>query len=257
MLISCELFSGPEQIMSKKLTKSLRLALTLISFSGCALASPSPLEVLETQYPSLHKLYVEYRSYEPGLSDYAKRQGFRRPFELLGTVVHEKIHIASMVHQGFFIDGVYYEPYLKKEAWPTLTNNDVRPHMVPEERGTIYSLYVLNTPGNRLGNVLDEINAYSHVAAFICKNEPESAEKQTRNLIGLMHLQEAFLRVTRQSRPDEYLKVSNSREVRGAIQTISTRAVQALRTCGVADVIIPSRETNYFLLLDKRPPLKR
>lgn len=216
-----------------------------------ACAASLPVDILREQRPTLYKLYADHHSYRDALGEYAYRQGFRKPFENLGTVVHEMLHITSAVHQGFYIDGIYYEPYVRPDAWLPLRNKDVRNYMVGEERGPIYSVYAANTPQNSLGNVLDEINAYSHVAAFICRNEPESSEKQVRNLVGHLHLQEAYLRTGRTFLPQDYLKMAESREARGAIETLFGRAVQALRACGVADVGIPSREVTFFLTVKR------
>lgn len=216
----------------------------------------SPADVLKKQEPALYALYQEYSSYQAALGEYANRQGFRAPFEKLATTVHEEIHIASAVHRGYFIDGIYYEPYLSREAgaqapWPSLANKDVYSFVLPEEKGVIYSVYMPSTPNNHLGNVVDEINAHAHVAGFVCVNEPDSAPKQIRNLVGHLHLQEAYLRVLRLSRPAEYLNLANDRESRGAMVAISTKAWEALRRCGLTDNAIPSREMKYFMALNK------
>lgn len=232
--------------------KNSQWAIALIFFCGmkAAVAAAGPEEVLQSAYPKLHELYVESQTYASGFREYASRQGFRQPFENLATVVHEMIHVASAVHAGYFIDGVYYEPYVSSGAWPRLTNKDVQPLMQLEERGIIYRVYMPSTQGNNLGNVLDEINAYSHVAEFVCKNEPGSGGKQVANLIGHLHLQEAYLRVARMTRPAEYKMMSESRAARGAIRTLFERAVRGLRACDVPDISIPRKEALYFISLE-------
>lgn len=226
--------------------------LFVLAAAGQAHAAPDPIDSLKQQEPALYKLFLESNSYGRQLAAYAQQQGFRQPYENLGTTVHEMIHIASAVHAGFFIDGVYYEPYLRADAWPTLKNSDVGNSLMPEERSLISSVYLPNTPKNTMGNVLDEINAYSHVAGFICRNEPASGEKQVNNLVGHMYLLEAYLRTARTRLAVEYMKLAASRESRGAIETLYGRAVDALKACNVPDAKIPGRETRHFLGLGKQ-----
>lgn len=218
----------------------------VLALMGAAHAA-APLAVLKQSSPALYKLYQTYPSYHQTFVDYANRQGFRRPVENLATVVHEIIHIDSHVHLGYFIEGVYYEPYLTRSAWPSLTNKDVQPYMTGAEQGVIYRYYVLNSPDNHLGNVVDEINAYGHVLQFVCRNEPESADKQIANLAGHLQLQEAYLRTLRLRLPAEHTRLARTRESRGAISLISQRAWAALKGCGVAEAAIPGQELIYFL----------
>lgn len=225
---------------------------TLLAFASNLNAQVLPVDILRQQYPALYKLYRDSSRYARPLADYATRQGFRQPYENLGTVLHEMIHIASAAHDGFFIDGIYYEPYLQCGAWPSLSNADIDKYLTPQERTIISAIYLPNTPNNNLGNVLDEINAYSHVAQFICDNEPLSAEKQVRNLLGHLQLQEAYLRVVRTTSPVEYRQLAASRQSRGAMVTLNARAVQALRACGVGEVRIPAAEVEYLLRLSDK-----
>lgn len=222
-------------------------AVLVLAGLGTSTAGAVPADVLQVQAPSLFRLYQEYAGYQPALREYANRQGFRAPFENLATVVHEMIHIASAVHAGFFIDGVYYEPYVVKSAWPALTNSDIMGSLLPEERGVISAFYLPSTPRNTMGNILDEINAYSHVAGFVCLNEPGSGVKQVHNLAGHMLLLEAYLRQARTRLPADYIKLAASRVSRGAIETLYFRAVAALKACGAVDPQIPGRETKHFL----------
>ncbi len=197
--------------------------------------------------PSLHRVYLAYQPYHAALGEYARRQGFHGSFERLGTVVHEIIHLDSFRHQGFFVDGSYYEPYVKAQAWPGLTNQGVAPHLLPHERGAVFDLYVRNTPQNHLGNIADEINAYGHVLPFICRHEPTSTGKQVRSLIGFLHIVEGYLRTLRTVMPGEYQKLAASRETRGALVLIIERGWAALRECGMSNAAIPVSEATQFI----------
>jgi len=223
------------------------------SIGGTAVAG-APVDALRAQAPTLFALYQEYSSYQSALGEYANRQGFRAPYENLATIVHEMIHIASAVHRGYYIDGTYYEPYLSREngsapAWPALKNKDVYPYVLPDEKGVIYSVYMPSTPNNHLGNVIDEINAHAHVAAFVCENEVDSGAKQVRNLMGHLHLQEAYLRVLRLSRQADYRALVADRESRGAMVSITAKAWDALKRCGVPEAAIPAKELRYLMTL--------
>lgn len=233
-------------VAGAKLAYSFIFAALLLCASNLNAQVP-PVEIFRQQYPALYKLYLDNSRYARPLADYATRQGFRQPYENVGTVLHEMIHIASAAHDGFFIDGIYYEPYLHRGAWPSLSNADIDKYLTQQERTIISAIYLPNTPNNNLGNVLDEINAYSHVAQFICENEPLSAEKQVRNLLGHLQLQEAYLRVVRTTSPAEYRQLAANRQSRGAVVTLNARAVQALRACGVAEKKIPALELGYLL----------
>lgn len=226
----------------------------VLTVAGAAAAAPLPVDALRSQAPALYTLYQNYSSYQTALGEYANRQGFRAPYENLATVVHEMIHIASAAHRGYYIDGVYYEPYLVRDsggppAWPGLSNKEVYPYMLPDEKGVIYSVYMPSTPNNHLGNVIDEINAHAHVAAFVCENEPGSGAKQVRNLTGHLNLQEAYLRVLRLSRQAEYQALARDRESRGAMVSIASKAWDALKRCGVTEGAVPGKELRYFITL--------
>lgn len=230
------------------------LRLGILALLGCAVrvladvkTDAAAQDALRSGYPALYKLYQSYPSYRPAFTDYANRQGFRRPVENLATVVHELIHIDSSTHQGFFIDGIYYEPYLRRDAWPSPTNEQVKPYLLEPERGVIYRFYLLNTPQNHLGNVVDEINAYGHVLPFVCRNEPDSTDKQVKNLIGFLHLTEGYLRTLRTGLPAEYLRFSGQKEARGVFGLAVQKAWNALHDCGVSDGAIPAQEARFFL----------
>lgn len=206
-----------------------------------------PLDLLRDQAPALHQLYQQYGAYVPAFSAYAEKQRFTKPVVKLATIIHEMVHLASASHQGFYIQGIYYEPYLRRDAWPSLTNKDLGQFSFAHERGGIWTDYVRNTPENHLGNVVDEINAYGHVIEFVCRNEAESADGQYKNAIGLLHLQEIFLRATRLSRAAEYTRLLQNSESAGAMQTVTDRAWRALQKCGVRPDRIPDAEITLFL----------
>lgn len=223
------------------------LIASLILWSGVTSVAAKPIDDLQREQPVLAQLLAEYPGYQSGLEAYARQQGFRQPYENLATVVHEAIHIASAVHQGYFIDGVYYEPYISQEHWPSFHNRDIAVIMQAEEKGVIYSVYMRSTPENNMGNVLDEVNAYTHVLGFVCQHERNSVGRQATNLIGHLHLLEAYLRTTRTSRPEEYATLLKNRLSAGAIRTITTRAWDALMGCGLPAAQLPRQEAIYFV----------
>ena len=231
---------------------ALRLTRAIVTgaFFACVVSAAiadDATKALALWSPSLYRVYVAYESYHASLGGYARHQGFHGPIEQLGTVVHEIIHLDSFRHQGFFVNGSYYEPYLRAEAWPDLTNEKVAPRLLPRERGIVFDLYIRNTPRNHLGNIADEINAYGHVLPFICRHEPTSTGKQARALIGFLYIVEGYLRTLRTLIPGEYLKLAASKETRGALILIIERAWAALRQCGIWDAAIPAHEASEFI----------
>lgn len=218
------------------------IALAIAGIAGAA----EPLELLR-QYPALYRLHQSYPAYHRAFADYANMQGFVRPIENLAVQVHEILHVDSFSHQGFFVDGVYYEPYLRNDAWPRLTNRQVEPHLQEIERGVIFRRYARNTPNNHLGNVVDEINAYAHVLPFVCRHEPESAERQVANLLGFLHLAEGYLRTLRTALPADYVRFAGNRASRGALVLIVHRAWKGLQECGVPADTIPAAEMRVFM----------
>lgn len=225
--------------------------LGLVGAHAETLGNVTPTERLQADYPALHRLRIEYAAYEENFISYGKKQGFLNPYESLGTAVHELVHLASAKHYGFFIDGVYYEPYVEPAAWPSLHNEDVIPEIATAERGRIYWNYLRNTPRNNLGNILDEVNAYTHVLKFICMNEPQSCRRQADNLIGHLQVVEVYLRLTRTKRPGEYAALAKNRQSLGAIRTITGRAWDALLACGLPGVQLPRQEAAYLVGLAK------
>lgn len=213
-------------------TSALALVATC-AINGAAMAQ-EPLEALKTGSPTLWALYQRMSAYESQMSQYVSQQGFQQPFEHLATLLHEYIHIDSLMHLGFFVDGIYYEPYVLDNSWPALTNKDVAQAYRSEEMDVIYSAYVLGAPDNTLGNVLDEINAYGHVIEFVCHFEPSTATKQVANLKGFLRLQEVYLREFRVKQPAQYASFRSSKRwatSRGALELITRRAWLALDSC--------------------------
>ena len=194
-------------------------------------AGEDPVLLLEKQEPSLFRLYQSYSNQLPELDRYVFRQGFTAPFERLAARVHELIHIDSFEHQGFYVDGIYYEPYLKREAWPVLDNGDIQGELPAE--GPVFNAYVRRNPKNHLGNVLDEINAYTQVLPFVCLNEPASAAKQITNLTAFLVVEEVYLHKLHESALAEYTEFENNKASRGALLLITQRAYTALDRCGV------------------------
>lgn len=227
----------------------MKLALYIGLVAAINGATASPLDLLKQQSPDLYQLYRQGSSYVGALEQYARGQGFRNPVENLAVVTHELVHIFSAVHQGFYIKGTYYEPYLNPSSWPSMTNSELIGKILPSEMSNITSLYARNTPNNTLGNVVDELNAHSQVAEFICRNEPQSGDKQVRNIFGHLLLQEAFLRNIRIAKPAEYKSLSLSKTSRGAMFTITTNSWTALARCGANPNLVAQTEVRYLFSL--------
>lgn len=225
----------------------MKFLVSLLLALVAGVASGNPIDDLKRENPPLARLLSQYASYQEGLEKYARQQGFREPYELYSVIIHEEIHIDSAVHQGYFIDGVYYEPYIGSEHWPSLRNRDIAPLMRPEERGVIHSVYMPSTPANNLGNILDEVNAYTHVLGFVCKHEPKSAARQANNLVGHLNVVEAYLRVARTSVRGDYDALLHNRWSAGALATITQRARSALLACGLPLAQLPRQEAAYFI----------
>lgn len=193
-----------------------------------------PHALLQSSYPALSALYQRYPTHHIQLSTYALQQGFTDPVEVLAISVHELLHIDSAAHQGFNIQGTYYDPYLAPRAWPYLANRDITPHLTPDDitrLGQIHSAYLRRTPTNKLGNVLDEINAYTQTIPFICTNAPARAVPHLQALVGHLTLSNIYLRVLAAHFPDQYQRLAGHRISRGAIETIIANAYITLNAC--------------------------
>lgn len=223
------------------------LLMTSLAAPVTVAAETAMAEVLKVQNPSLYKLYREYEPLQKTLADYANRQGFRSPFENFGVVLHEMIHLKSVSNSGFFLDGIFYEPYLNASHWPNLKNADVAIRLLPSEKSLITSVYFQTTPDNNLGNIIDEINAYSQTHIFICRNEPQSIDKQRVNLVGFLRVLEAYLRILRITSPKEYEKFVNDAQGAGAVDTFVLKAWEALASCGAPIATFRFPEAVQFI----------
>lgn len=215
-------------------------AVTVLWSSAFAIAGQDAAEALLRQHqPGLYRLYRQYPTYHEQFARYADQEGFTAPVEKLATIVHELIHVDSFVHQGYYIDGVYYEPYVRPGAWPKVSNADIGNRASSSYQGPIYYLYVRKTPKNNLGNVVDEINAYTHVTPFVCRFEPESAIKQVNNLVGFLNVVEMYLSAMKNGFAMEYVRLGNDQAARGMLLLAIQRARGALAACGMAPPIMP------------------
>lgn len=165
---------------------------------------------------------------------YAAQQGFFEPENVLATTLHELIHIDSAAHQGYSVAGTYLAPYVSHQSWPFLNNADVSAYLSPPEKsalGLIHSSYIRLTPQNRLGNVLDEINAYTQTVPFLCQEAPGQSITHLNNLVGHLTLVEFYLRTLRERFPEQYRKLTANRVSRGALETLVANAYKTLNLC--------------------------
>lgn len=228
----------------------------LLQSAACfllGLAAPTTIaltadELLHQSEPGLYALYKRYPQYHEVFQMYARMQKFSRPLEQLGTVVHELIHVDSLVHSGFFVEGVYYEPYLRSTAWPQLSNEQLAQHLKSEEKNSrVFWDYVLKTPKNHLGNALDELNAHTHVVPWVCQHEPASKEIQSNNLNGFLLLVNSYLRVLEEHYESQYHELLQAVESRGALTLLVSRALSARTKCATP---VPDDLPNISAFLD-------
>lgn len=227
----------------------------------CVLFTPNIVQagdhhaLLKAEFPVLDALYQRYSAYQPRLATFAIQQGFIEPAEVLATVVHELIHVDSAANQGFFIGGGYAAPYVAHSSWPYLNNRDVVNYLTPKDRtslGPIHGAYMLNSPLNRLGNVLDEVNAYAQTIPFLCIASPSRAPTHIQAMNGHLVLVDAYLRILSQRFPDQYQKLAANRVSRGALETIVASAYQSLNACHARGVaggdpsLVPKTATQDF-----------
>lgn len=197
-------------------------------------SAATPLEVLRKSNQSLYTLYQVYAPNHKQLSDYAIMQGFQRPTENLATVLHEIIHIDSFAHQGYYIGGTYYAPYLTPSAWPTLNNSGLLPDLSADDitaLGPIYAAYMPNAPKNTIANELDEINAYTQTIPLICANAPQEVAKHLQALTGHLTLVDIYLRTLATTYSSQYRQLANNLTSRGALETIVANAYTTLNQC--------------------------
>lgn len=196
------------------------IAALLRPLPATAAENAAAMDALKRYSPALNSLYLRSGTYQQMLSHYADTQGFRAPYEHLSTIVHELIHIDSAAHKGFFIDGDYVRPYITDSGWTALSNRELDLSHYPANPAT--GVYVRNTPDNRLPNILDELNAYTHVLRFVALNEPASLNKQVANLIGHLYLAQAYADALSQK------GLSLSPEARAIAQRVVQRARTAI-----------------------------
>lgn len=236
------------------LVRSLLVALSTAALP--AVAANSDIErAFSVRHSSLGALYARYPQFQTQLTEYVYRQNFRAPAEAFASIVHELIHIDSAAHRAYFIDGAYYEPYLAPDAWPLINNKDVATYLTREQvlgLGPLHSNYLLNTPRNTLGNVIDEINAYSQTLPFICTEAPAQAPVHVRALAGHLTLADDYLGLLATRYPDQYRALAKHRTARGALETVIANGYTALNQCFRAGIVqadprpIPKAATRAF-----------
>lgn len=215
-----------------------------------ALAGSPPIGDLQAYSPSLAGLITTYKSQVPVLTQYAEQQDFRLPHEKLAIVAHELIHIASAGNSGYWNNGQILEGY-RQENWAGIQNRQLVPTASEQSQlAPVWEAYWKQTPDNRLGNILDEINAYSLTVGFVCRYEPKVSEKQTDPLIGHLTLLNVYLRTYRQLMPTRYKQLQSSRVTRGIIESMASQGWRALAGCGVSR-INNQEEIALFLNLKK------
>ncbi|WP_076466223.1 hypothetical protein [Marinobacterium stanieri] len=146
--------------------------------------------------PDLLALYRRYPHLIKPLERYAINQGFTRPIELKATILHELIHIDSLVHGGYYVDGITYRrPYIGDPSWPETKVSDLIPTLTIDDKtelGSVYTLYMRNASQNGMANIEDELNAYQQVLPFVTALEPSSAKHQQRKLDQFKYLRRLF-----------------------------------------------------------------
>jgi hypothetical protein len=217
-----------------RLFKSLGLCLMALSWRAGVAASGVELaaarEHMESYSPALVALYDRNRDVLPALQRYVLQQGFNEAHEQLGVLVHEMIHIESARRGAFWIDGQGYEGY-EPTDWPRLAGRDLLLSEVEKAQlGLIYERYLLRNPETTLRNVVDELNAYSQTAGFICRHFVGGADKQARPLLGHLALANAFLAAYS---PGDREKTCGDVSTKGVLALIVRNSYKALSACGV------------------------
>lgn len=217
--------------MFKKTIRRLLVIHFFMAICCAPVRADSLIDLFSRQEPGLFALYQHYPDLRIPLTKYARGQGFVRPVEELATVAHELVHIDSAAHSGFYVDGIYYEPYLRRDAWPQLTSSEVLPYVLPSEHSAATLRYAQTVPNATVGNIVDEINAYAHVLRFVCRNDQEGAQRQLDRISGFLTFLEVYLRVLRVSKSAEYRALQVNREARGALLLITDKAYAAVGQC--------------------------
>jgi hypothetical protein len=208
--------------------------LVVFLFSETSVHAATSTEAeLQSFSPALFTLYGADAAEVPTLRNYAVQQGFSEAHEQLTIIVHELIHIESARLSAYWVAGQGYEGYLPG-TWPALPGRDLA--FTPAEKaqlGVIYDNYLQRNPDATLRNVVDELNAYSQTAGFVCAHAPASANKQTLPLLGHLALANAFLKTYPPStiqalRADPVAKGIMSLVVRNSYKTLSTCGIFAV-----------------------------
>lgn len=220
--------------------RNLGLFLVALSWRASVAASGVELaaarEQMEAYSPALVALYDRSRDVLPALQRYVLQQGFSEAHEQLGVLVHEMIHIESARTGAFWIDGQGYEGY-EPTYWPPLSGRDLPLSDVEKAQiGLIYENYLLRNPEATLRNVVDELNAYSQTAGFICGHFAGGADKQVRPLLGHLALANAFLAAYSTGESE---KTCEDVSTKGVLALIVKNSYKALSACGV--YAIPSQ----------------
>lgn len=196
---------------------------------------PGAWKTLTSNYPSLARLFTEYRaSYGNNLGYYAQIQGYKNPHEKLGTVVHELIHLDTAAKGG------YWTPRgnatIGVSSFATLNHFQIEKLRRPEERmGLVYQSYVIQTPRNHLGNAVDELNAVIHTADFICRFEPASRKRQLDLLEGHLGNVLTFLRISSEQYP-EVNALNKQHDQKNLIEMLVIASLRLIPLCG-GDVV--------------------
>lgn len=183
--------------------------------------------------PPLLTLYERHSVLLPTLQRYVVQQGFSEPHEQAAVIAHELIHIESARLGAFWISGQGFDGYLASD-WPPTVGRDLQLTGAEKAQlGVLYESYLLRNPATTLSNVLDELNAYSQTAGFVCLHFPAGAAKQTGPLLGHLALANAFLKAS----PPRDLKTTCARTTtKGALALIVGNSYKALSSCNTFSV---------------------
>ncbi|MCD5327844.1 hypothetical protein ACFFU8_09585 [Chromobacterium piscinae] len=224
----------------------MKRLLPILLLPCLAAAGPMPLSDLHNFNASIAALHQIYKQQVPALTKYAEQQDFQHPYEKLAIVSHELIHIASAANVGYWSNGQILAGY-EPAYWVGLKNRQIQP--TADEQGQLAAVwegYVKRTPNNTLGNVLDEINAYSSTVGFVCKHAPQDAVRQIAPLMGHLTLMNAYLRNYRLVLPNRYSQLQQNLVIKSIIESMATQGWKALANCKI-DRIDHQEEVLRFL----------
>lgn len=200
---------------------------------GTVANAPSIHSKLEAFSPPLLALYDRNSALISTLQRYVIQQGFSDPHEQVAVIAHELIHVESARLGAFWISGQAFDGY-QTSAWPRVPGKDLDlTNSEKAQLGVIYESYLLRNPATTLANVLDELNAYSQTAGFVCRHFPVGATKQTGPLLGHLALANAFLKAYARS---DMETTCGSSVTKGALALIVANSYRALSACGTFTV---------------------